>query len=216
MFEKVRQFGPNAILIEWQQSISNDIIDEIAFYTTELRDADIDGIVDIVPAYASLTIFFNPELQNRQKLMEILNNIKYHQVKSVNVNIWDIPVRYDSEQSADMLTLMKYTGLSRDSIVALHSETMYKVCFIGFLPGFLYLSGLPTELCIPRKDVPSTHIAKGSVAIGGCQTGIYPCDSPGGWHVIGNTDFDFIQYINMPYCPVQPGDTVKFVPLLSS
>ncbi len=215
MFEKVRQFGPNAILLEWQQSITDDIIDEIAFYTRELNNRKINGIIDIVPTYASLTIFFHPEWLNRQKLKEILSKIKYSQLESVDVKTWDIQVRYDTDESADMIALMKYTGLSRDSIVASHSQATYKVCFIGFLPGFLYLSGLPSVLCIPRKNVPSTHVVKGSVAIGGCQTGIYPGDSPGGWHVIGNTKFDFIQYTKMPYCPVQPGDKIKFVPLLS-
>lgn len=137
MFEKVRQFGPNAILLEWQQSITDDIIDEIAFYTRELNNRKINGIIDIVPAYASLTIFFHPEWLNRQKLKEILSKIKYSQLESVDVKTWDIQVRYDTDESADMIALMKYTGLSRDSIVASHSQATYKVCFIGFCQVFI-------------------------------------------------------------------------------
>ena len=81
---------------------------------------------------------------------------------------------------------------------------------IGFLPGFLYLGGLDRKLHIPRKANPDPKIDAGSVAIGGSQTGIYPYDSPGGWHVIGKTPINIFDKTTPPFCHIAPGDHVRF------
>jgi inhibitor of KinA len=109
-----------------------------------------------------------------------------------------------------MASVMSHVGLSRNEIVDLHTSALYDVYFIGFLPGFLYLGGLDEKLHIPRKIIPDLKILSGSVAIGGAQTGIYPQESPGGWYVIGHTDFKVIDFYSPPFCQVKPGDRVKF------
>ncbi len=98
-----------------------------------------------------------------------------------------------------------------DEVIALHTAPVYKVYFIGFLPGFLYLGGLSNKLIMPRKITPSLHVEKGSVAIGGNQTGVYSLDSPGGWHVIGKSPVDFFNVSFEKPCFAKPGDCIQFM-----
>ena len=210
MYEKITKFGSSGLLLKWPQIISDDIIDEIIFYSQNIKDVNVKGIIDVVPAYASLVIFYNQVHLKQETLIQLFESIKYIPSEAQDHITWTIPVKYDDESSDDIISLMEYTGLDRREIVDFHSQSIYKVCFIGFLPGFLYLSGLNSALCMPRKKVPALKVPKGSVAIGGCQTGIYPLDSPGGWHVIGHTYANFIQFHESPYCRFSPGDFVRF------
>ena len=210
MYEKITKFGSSGLLLKWPQIILDDIIDEIIFYSHSIKAANVKGIIDVVPAYASLAIFYNPVYVRQETLIQLFESIKYIQAETQEHITWTIPVKYNDESTDDIISLIEYTGLDRRNIIDIHSQTIYKVCFIGFLPGFLYLSGLNSALCMPRKKVPALKVTKGSVAIGGCQTGIYPIDSPGGWHVIGHTDTNFIQFHEPPYCRFSPGDFIRF------
>ncbi|MGC8767898.1 5-oxoprolinase subunit B family protein [Calditerrivibrio sp.] len=105
----------------------------------------------------------------------------------VKIVVKEIPVCYDDEFSPDRDFVESYTGLSFNEVVRIHTERIYYVYFIGFLPGFPYLGGLDKRIHIPRKKEPRMLVEAGSVGIGGVQTGIYPLDSPGGWQIIGRT-----------------------------
>ena len=69
----------------------------------------------------------------------------------------------------------------------LHMQTRYRVYMLGFLPGFAYMGSVDRRIAMPRLDTPRMRVAAGSVGIAGEQTGIYPCDTPGGWRIIGRT-----------------------------
>lgn len=126
---------------------------------------------------------------------------------------WRIPVCYDKFFSKDLDNISTSLNLSRNQIIKLHHENKYMVCFLGFLPGFLYLSNLNKKLYFPRKSVPDLSVAKGSVGIGGSQTGVYPSDSPGGWNIIGNSPVNFINTSTDEISFAQPGDLIKFYPI---
>ena len=106
---------------------------------------------------------------------------------------------------------LQVKSLSKAELIVLHTKVVYTVFFIGFLPGFLYLGGLDPKLYFDRKTTPGLHVKKGAVAIGGQQTGIYPQDSPGGWHVIGQTPVELFNKAHNPPCTIQAGDQLKFV-----
>ncbi|EAS19804.1 allophanate hydrolase subunit 1 [Flavobacteria bacterium BBFL7] len=103
----------------------------------------------------------------------------------VQLNRWKLPVYYD-DQSQDIKAVSKQVGRSIKEVIDLHQQSVYRVNFIGFLPGFPYLEGLPDELSIPRKKIPSLKVKQGSVAIAAGNCGIYTQESPGGWYVLGN------------------------------
>lgn len=210
MIKSFKPLGTGAVLVEWEQIISENILDEIAQLNEYFQQKKIFGIIDILPAYASLTVFFKPEVLKYKDLVFMFKNFEFVHQNNLSHYVKEIQVRYSTETEKDMRFIMNFSGLDRETIVKNHSSIEYRVCFIGFLPGFLYLSGLDSSLHIPRKAVPDLNIKAGSVAIGGQQTGIYPQNSPGGWYVIGHTDFKVIDLYHKPYCTLRAGDRIRF------
>ena len=123
---------------------------------------------------------------------------------------WCIPVCYDEEFGLDLNSLSVTLKRNVDEIVNGHISGEYTVYGIGFLPGFLYLGELSEELILPRRNTPRLLVPKGSVAIAGSQTGIYPQDSPGGWHIIGKTPILFFDNTRKDPCLIQTGDSIRF------
>ncbi|HSI78933.1 MAG TPA: carboxyltransferase domain-containing protein, partial [Lunatimonas sp.] len=126
---------------------------------------------------------------------------------------WYIPVCYSSDVAKDILPLSSSKQIPVEELVNEHSQREYVLFFYGFLPGFMYLGGLSERLYSPRKAVPDPLIQAGSVAIGGQQTGIYPMDSPGGWHVIGRTPYRLFDSLENKMPPFLPGDRIRFSPI---
>jgi inhibitor of KinA len=118
-----------------------------------------------------------------------------------------IPVVYDGP---DLEAVAEQLGLSPAQVIELHGRPIYRVFLVGFVPGWAYLGPLPDELVLPRRAVPRTHVPAGSVAIAGQETGIYPLDSPGGWHLIGRTSVKLFLPDSEPPSLFRVGDRVKF------
>lgn len=172
-----------------------------------------EGFIESVPAYSSLTIYFNKEVNND----EVINIIKTYnsQLSTVNkkqhTDTKIIPVCYElGEDLALVATTLK---LDQEKIISMHCSQTYRVYMIGFTPGFPYMGSVPEALEMPRKKIPSLHIEAGSVAIAGKQTGIYPKNSPGGWHVIGKTPLKMYEKKRSPACFLKAGDLVNFKPI---
>ena len=210
-----KPFGESAVLIEWPAKIDEAILAKI-IALKEAIDIELAGsIIECVIAYNSLTLTFDRDKTHHQKLQQEINklrNSKREAGKSGN-RLWKIPVCYNEEFGIDLQEISNAKGLTIGEIIAKHCRPTYTVYFIGFLPGFLYLGGLPPELHQPRKSVPRIRIKKGAVAIGGSQTGIYPLESPGGWNVLGNTPLSFFDPHTSPPCFASPGDKLQFYPI---
>jgi inhibitor of KinA len=84
---------------------------------------------------------------------------------------------------------------------------------LGFAPDFPYLADMDQRLIAARRATPRSRVPAGSVAIGGEHTGIYPFESPGGWHLIGRTPLRLFAFERDPPSLLQAGDRVRFVPI---
>lgn len=124
-----------------------------------------------------------------------------------------VPVCYDPDLAQDLPALAQSLKLSVQEIVALHSSTTYDVWMLGFMPGFPYMGKLPDALVVPRKDRPSPRIPAGSVAVAEEYTGVYPFDSPGGWHVLGRTPLKVTDYARNPPWLFDYGMKIQFYPI---
>lgn len=215
MFSSIKPFGNSALLIEWEQSIKIETLNEITQLNEIIRKAELHGVIETIPAYASLTVFFQPEKTTFETLKDIISLRKDSdfEITTESSKLWEIPVKYGNTFKNDLSLYLEIVGISMTELVHLHSERVYDIYFMGFLPGFMYLGGLDEKLSVPRKQTPDLKIPAGSVAIGGRQTGIYPQESPGGWYVIGNTDFVCVDYTKNPITPLKAGDKVRFVPI---
>jgi len=208
-----KPLGSIAVLVEWPKLIDPDILRNISLFRLKIHADMGEYVLETVPAYNSLTVFFDTAKIKYSSVVTDLKEIyatKDQKLITANT-LWKIPVCYEEEFAPDLEHLAEVKKLSVKKIIELHTEPLYDVYFIGFLPGFLYLGGLNPKLEYPRKDLPRLQINPGDVALAGNQTGIYPRVSPGGWNIIGNSPLSFFNVDETPPCFALAGDKVKFV-----
>ena len=182
----------------------------VAFAAT-VRAANPPWLFDVVPAYASVGVFFDADACRVNHVMEWLEALTLPSADSgsrLNGRVFTIPVCY--EMQLDMARVCESTGLHADAVIRLHTATVYTVYAVGFVPGFPYLGYLPKELCgVGRLPSPRVRVEAGSVGLTGRQTGVYPLARPGGWNLIGRTPLTIVD-VASGFFPLRVGDTVRF------
>jgi KipI family sensor histidine kinase inhibitor len=204
--------GERAILIEFEPEISENTLETVLFHKNEIEDHYSKVKVEVINTYNSLLVYYDYTIENVYgevlALKGLFQGTKI--TKKTIVQLYNIPVCYDAEFGLDLKLISRKKKLSLDQIIRLHTQPIYTVYFIGFLPGFLYLGGLDKKLQISRKTQPRMEVQKGAVGIGENQTGIYPKTSPGGWQIIGNSPVPIFDKNKVPPCEISAGDKVKF------
>ncbi len=215
---KLLPAGDQALVAEFGNSIDPEINRQVHALASALTREQVPGIRELVPTFRSLLICYDPAVTGFGQLSEALKRLAGRPETNVPAarRILQVPCCYGSHFGPDLCDLERYTGLSREEIIRLHSSVDYKIYMLGFLPGFAYLGGLDKRLEIPRLSTPRVKIPKGSVGIGGSQTGVYPLDSPGGWRLIGSTPLDFYRPDNEEPVLCRAGEYIRFVPVSSS
>jgi inhibitor of KinA len=207
-----KPFGKSAILIEWPSEIKLEILQNINIFSNKINDSKIKSIIEVNYVYASLLVIYDYKIQNfndlKTALMLVYENLQSN--TKFESKTWEIPVCYSDEFGLDLDYLSTNLNLTKEVTISLHSKTKYTVYGIGFLPGFLYLGGLDKQLQLKRRANPRLKIPKGSVAIGDSQTGIYPQESPGGWHIIGKTPLKLFDVTKNPPSPIKSCDFIQF------
>ncbi len=173
------------------------------------------GITDIVPCFSSIGVYYNPILISPDEAADYIRQRLAGNAGAdpAEMGVISVPVRYGGEFGPDLQKAARVLGLTPEDVIHEHSIKTYTVWAIGFLPGFPYMGCLSPKIVLPRKDIPAPRVAAGSVAIAGYQTGIYPYDSPGGWHIIGRTDVKMFDPERQEPCLLKPGDRVRFLRL---
>lgn len=211
--------GDRALLVDFGQRIDAELNARVHALAARIRAAGLAGVTDLVPAYASLAIHYNPGAWESAAgspfaaLAEALQSLldRADECGTEPARTVEIPVRYGGEDGPDLAEVADQAGLSAAEYARRHAAGLYRVFMLGFTPGFAYLGGLDPALAAPRRAIPRTRVPAGSVGIAGAQTGIYPCASPGGWQLIGRTDATlFDPGLDEP-CRFRPGDRVHFV-----
>ncbi|MGP4041396.1 5-oxoprolinase subunit PxpB [Gracilibacillus sp. D59] len=171
-------------------------------------------ILETVIGYRTITIYFDPLQVHHQEIIEIVTVAsKHQQPDQVDSTLHHIPVCYDKMFGLDIENVMKEHQLSLQKVIELHTTPIYNVSFLGFSPGFPFLTGMDQGLATPRKDNPRLEVPKGSVGIAGSQTGIYPSTSPGGWQIIGRTPVNLLPLNEEKPTLFTAGDQIKFYPI---
>lgn len=218
----INPLGDHSLIIEWSQEISAAVHDKVMNVYNHLLTMQLPYILDIIPAYASLTIVYDILLVRREQ-----NNNAFTTIKSLIApaltaplvhreqpkRLLEIPVCYDPSLGLDLATMAAQKGISEADIIDLHTSQTYTVYMLGFLPGFPYMGKVDDRLATPRQKKPRLNISAGSVGIAGGQTGIYPLASPGGWNIIGRTPVKMFDPALDSPCYCHPGDEVKFIPI---
>ncbi len=179
-----------------------------------LRALSPPWLRDLVPTYAAVGVFFDPDAIAAETVRDWLLAqcaTDAPDRSSGDARIVEIPVRYGDDFGADLDDAATALGIDRDTLIARHNAPLYTVAMLGFAPGFPYLLGLDASLALPRLATPRTRVPAGSVGIGGAQTGIYPRESPGGWRLIGRTPLRLFDPGREHPSLLAPGDRVRFV-----
>lgn len=207
------RFSETSILVQWPERIAPEILDDLLAFKNHLWYIAPPSILQITNAYSSILITYSAYISNYEENILFLKNsyASKPNLEKQSKTLWKIPVCYDRHFALDLEALSNEKHLSSSELITLHSEALYTIYFIGFLPGFLYLGGLNERLFMPRKKSPRQHIEKGAVAIGGEQTGVYPNASPGGWNIIGNSPINFFNPDLETPCFATAGDRIQFM-----
>ncbi len=213
---KFEPLGDSAITVLLGDGISRQLSADVLSFADALRSESIDGVIEVVPAYASVALYYDPLEISYKDLMDHLRALRDrfrasrpHADVSTARTV-RISVRYDGE---DLTEVADRTGHTRDEVIALHAQREYRVYVVGFVPGFAYLGELAPSLVLPRRPVPRKRVPAGAVAIAEAQTGIYPFSTPGGWHLIGTTTQKMFDPSAAEPALLRVGDRVIFEPV---
>ncbi|MGQ9896063.1 MAG: 5-oxoprolinase subunit PxpB [Acidobacteriota bacterium] len=221
---RIFPIADDALTVEFGQAISLALHEQVCQLAQALVLQPFVGLQETVPAYASLSVFYDPARVTRAYptfptaqaavishvdcLLRTLpppDSLPRQQVR--------LPVCYDLRCGPDLPSVAQQHGLSIEEVIAYHANTIYRVFMLGFLPGFAYLGLVDKRIATPRRPTPRAQVPAGSVGIAGYQTGIYPTVSPGGWQLIGRTPVRMFNPGALRLTHLQPGDEVCFYPI---
>lgn len=220
---KIEPLGDHAVTVHFGNTIDASINRVVLELFECLRQNPIPGVLDIVPAYASLTVVYdtvaikktNAHLAAFDDIASQINTILQNETRDISLHskTIHIPVCYDLSLGIDLETIALQKNMQLEDIIRLHHSKIYRVFMLGFLPGFAYMGTVDEHIAMPRKATPRSCVAAGSVGIAGFQTGIYPVDALGGWNIIGQTPLQMFSPKYAESCLLQPGDEVIFKPI---
>ncbi len=202
-------------MVEFGDKIDPEIHRKVRSATIALERNTPAGVTEVVPAYRSLLVVYDPRLTSAAELKETLIRLESESVdeEPSPPKAVEIPVCYGGEYGPDIEFVANYHGISEEKVVAVHSSPEYLVYMLGFTPGFPFLGGLPENLHTPRLEKPRTRVPAGSVGIANGQTGVYPIESPGGWRLIGRTPLKLFDPDKAEPFLLEAGCFLKFKPI---
>jgi inhibitor of KinA len=213
---RIYEIHDQALTIEFSTIISEESHLKVMQWHALLNQHPFKGFIESVPAYSSLTIYYDEEISSQEVKLFVSDLLENNSSSfgstgtAISSNKHIIPVCYDPSYGLDIVAVAEEKHLSIDEIIALHTIQTFRVYMIGFVPGFAYMGMLPASLETKRKNVPRLEVPKGSVAIAGLQTGIYPSTIPGGWNILGITPINLFDKTKEPCSFLQAGDLVQF------
>jgi KipI family sensor histidine kinase inhibitor len=207
---QVAPAGDRAVLVTLGHTIDPELLGQVLALDQALAERRPTGLINTVPAYASLLCHYDPDLTDSARLEDSIRRLEGQVDSSVSFGpVVDIPTRYDGPDLADVALK---TNLTPAGVVEAHAGREYLVYCVGFAPGFTYCGALSDQLAVPRLASPRIRVSAGSIGITGRQTGIYAVESPGGWNLIGRTALRLFDPATDPPARFKPGDRLRFIP----
>ncbi len=206
--------GEAALVVEFGAAIDPDLNARVCSLDAVLTTAGIAGVIETVPTYRSLMIYFDPQLLSTADLIEQIRRLETAPVTAQAApNHWIIPVCYAPSHAEDLSEVAAALSLSEAEVVALHAGASYRVYMYGFAPGYVFLGGLPERLAISRRAVPRPPVPAGALLIAGGQALIGNDPMPTGWYHIGRTPVATFDPCHQPPCFIEIGDFISFEPI---
>ncbi|MFK7860321.1 MAG: 5-oxoprolinase subunit PxpB [Granulosicoccus sp.] len=212
--------GDSGLVLQFGDKIDRSIVDQVAtletLILTAMHQGTLDGVLETVPTFRSLAVFYDPCVVHPGQLLDKLRRLEAESENKTDKDLlqqprhWQLPVLYGTEHGPDLASVSELTGLTPDNVIELHAGCTFTVYMLGFLPGYAFLGDTPEPLHLPRRSEPRLRVPAGSVAIAMQLTGIYPWESPGGWHIIGNCPVPMFNARQDPPALLKAGDKISF------
>jgi inhibitor of KinA len=212
---RIVTLGDSCLSIQLEGTIDPLVNAQCVALATSLERLALAGVRDVVPSYNAVTVHFDPRVIDRRALAAEISSLDRSSSRTPGVQgrLVEVPVTYGGEAGPDLAAVAEFAHCTEADVVQLHTAAPYRVYMLGFLPGFAYMGPVDARIAMPRLDTPRLRVSAGSVGIAGTQTGIYPCETPGGWRVIGRTALKLFDATRAEPFLVRAGDRVKFVPV---
>jgi inhibitor of KinA len=209
---RIVTLGDSCISLQFAAAIDPVVNARCIALAGVLELSAIRGVRDVVPTYNAVTVHFDPLETDRDGLSIGLERLAAKMTSTVDgdARTVEIPVSYGGSRGPDLSAVADFAECSEAEVVKLHTAVRYRVYMLGFLPGFAYMGSVDRRIAMPRLDTPRMRVAAGSVGIAGEQTGIYPCETPGGWRVIGRTASKMFDAARAEPFLLKAGDYVRF------
>lgn len=216
---RILDAGDAAFTVEFGNQVDLGLLAAVnaldAAIAREHAAGGLPGLIETMPTFRSLTVFYDPLATDRETLIGALQPLlaASGDAPPPEGRLWRLPACYEGEAAPDLLETARTLGASADELVALHSGAEFRVYMLGFLPGFPFMGDLPERLRLPRRSEPRVRVPPGSVAIAGGLTAIYPWESPGGWHLLGRCPVPLFDAQRESPSLLAVGDRVRFDPI---
>jgi inhibitor of KinA len=209
---RIVPLGDSALLVEFEDRIDQAINERCIALAEALEARGVAGVRDIVPAYRTVAVYFDPLKTDRPRLQRELDQAIAAPLPAASGvrEIIRVPVCYGAVDGPDLTEVARFAGTSEEAVVALHTAAIYRVFMLGFSPGFAYMGAVDARIAAPRRATPRTAVPAGSIGIAGPQTGIYPSETPGGWQLVGRTPLRVFDASRTPPSRFRAGDRVQF------
>ena len=207
--------GESALIVEFEERIDPAINARAIACAQAVEAARVPGVLDVVPTYRSVAVYFDPLRTDGEALLARLEDAagQTHAETRETREPVRIPVCYGGDLGPDLAGVAAFAGLPESAVVSAHCSTTYRVFMLGFVPGFAYLGSVDERIAAPRRPSPRTQVASGSVGIAALQTGVYPRQTPGGWNIIGRTPIRMLSLDSAEPSLLKAGDSVRFHPI---
>jgi KipI family sensor histidine kinase inhibitor len=185
-------------------------------FAAALRTAPPQAMIDLTPAADSLLIHLDPAsnipaASIESQVMRVLDAVDAEHVLREPLRVVEIPLCAARDHAPDLEDCALEAGLEPRNFLERFCACTFEAAFVGFMPGFAYLSGLDERLQVARRASPRPRVPAGSVAIAGDMAGVYPFASPGGWRLIGRTPLAIFDAGRTRPVLIGAGDRVRFV-----
>ena len=212
---RFRIAGDRGLLVEYGDAIHPAVNRKVRSMTLAVEADPPDGIIEIIPTYRSILLYYDPAATSPGALKRTLESMEERlpEIRIPPPAVVEIPVCYGGDFGPDIGFVADSHHLTVEEVIRIHSEPEYLIYMVGFTPGFPFLGGLPESLHTPRLETPRTVVPEGSVGIANNQTGVYPIASPGGWQLIGRTPLRLFAPERERPIRYQAGDRIRFTPV---
>ena len=211
--------GDAALVLTYPARLDPEVNARCVAVAEALRRRPVRGVRDVVEAYATVTVHFDPLSGDSEEIAAVLRGLAaeagalsgrggVRPPREVR-----LPVRYGGARGPDLADVARFACCSEAEVIERHCGAAYRVYMLGFQPGFAYLGAVDPRIAAPRRPAPRVRVPAGSVGIASRQTGVYPVASPGGWQLIGQTPVRVFDMARSDPFLLAAGDVVRFEPI---